>query len=76
MDGKSLTLLGIVFIFLGIAAFSYKGITYTRREKIVDVSPITATADAENILPISPLSSGFVLLGGIALVVIGRKKSF
>ena len=76
MDGKSITLLGIVFIFLGIAAFSYKGITYTRREKIVDGSPITATADAENILPISPLSSGFVLLGGIALVVIGRKESF
>ena len=73
MDGKSITLLGIAFIFLGIAAFGYKGIIYTSREKIIDISPITATV--ENTIPISPLSSGFVLLGGIVLVMIGRKKS-
>jgi uncharacterized membrane protein len=70
-----LTLVGIALIVLGIVAFAYQGITYTSREKIIDIGPIQATADTQKTIPLSPLLGGLVLVGGIALVVVGAKKS-
>ena len=75
MDSKSITLIGIGLILLGIVAFAYQGITYTSREKIIDIGPIQATADTQKTIPLSPLLGGLVLVGGIALVVVGAKKS-
>jgi uncharacterized membrane protein len=68
-------LVGIALIVLGIVAFAYQGITYTSREKIIDVGPIQATADTQKTIPLSPLLGGLVLVGGIALVVVGAKTS-
>jgi uncharacterized membrane protein len=68
-------LVGIALILLGIVAFAYQGITYTSREKIIDIGPIQATADTKKTIPLSPLVGGAALLGGIVLVVVGAKKS-
>ena len=70
-----ITLVGIALIILGIVAFAYQGITYTSREKIIDIGPIQATADTQKSIPLSPLLGGLVLVGGIALVVVGAKTS-
>ena len=75
MDIKPLTLLGIALIVLGIVAFAYQGITYTSREKIIDIGPIQATADTQKTIPLPPLLGGLVLAGGIVLVLVGAKKS-
>jgi len=68
-------LVGIALILLGIVAFAYQGITYTSREKIIDIGPIQATADTKKTIPLSPLVGGAALVGGIVLVVVGAKKS-
>jgi len=70
-----LTLVGISLIVLGIVAFAYQGITYTSREKIVDIGPFQATADTKKTIPLSPLVGGAALVGGIVLVVVGAKKA-
>jgi hypothetical protein len=70
-----ITLVGIALIVLGIVAFAYRGITYTSREKIIDIGPIQATADTQKTIPLSPLLGGLALFGGIVLVVVGAKKS-
>ena len=69
------TLVGIALIVLGIVAFAYQGITYTSREKIIDIGPIQATADTQKTIPLPPLLGGLVLAGGIVLVLVGAKKS-
>ncbi len=74
MDSKSITLLGIAFILLGIVAFTYQGGS-TSAEKIIDIGSIQAAADTPKTTPISPLLGGLMLVGGIALVVVGAKKS-
>ncbi len=74
MDSKSITLLGIAFILLGIVAFTQQG-SSTSAEKIIDIGSIQATADTQNTIPISPLLGGLMLVGGIALVAVGAKKS-
>jgi uncharacterized membrane protein len=75
MGIKSITLVGIALIVLGIVAFAYQGITYTSREKVIDIGPLQANVDTKKTIPLSPLLGGLVLVGGIVLVVVGAKKS-
>lgn len=69
------TLVGIALIVLGIVAFAYQGITYTSREKVVDIGPLQASVDTKKTIPLPPILGGLVLVGGIALVVVGAKQS-
>ena len=39
---KTATILGIALIMLGVVAFTYQGITYSTREKVVDLGPLQA----------------------------------
>ena len=72
---NAITLVGIALIVLGVVAFGYQGITYTSREKIIDIGPIQATADTQKTIPLSPVLGGLALVGGIVLVVVGAKKA-
>jgi hypothetical protein len=72
---KPYTLIGIVLIAVGIAAFTYQGITYTTREKVVDVGPLHMTAERTRTIPLTPIVGALALVGGIALLVTGSKKS-
>lgn len=71
---NAITLVGIALIVLGIVAFAYQGITYTSREKVIDIGPLQASVDTKKTIPLSPLLGGLALVGGIVLVV-GAKKS-
>jgi hypothetical protein len=71
---RTYTLLGIILIVVGIAAFAYQGITFTTREKVVDLGPIQMTADRSRTIPLTPVVGAIALIGGIALLVTGSKK--
>ena len=75
MGIKAITLVGIALILLGIVAFAYQGISYTSREKVIDIGPLQASVDTKKTIPLSPLLGGLALVGGIVLVVVGTKKS-
>ena len=75
MGIKPITVVGIVLILLGIVAFTYQGISYTSREKVVDIGPLQASVDTKKTIPLPPILGGLVLAGGILLVVVGAKKS-
>jgi uncharacterized membrane protein len=72
---KSLSIAGILLIVLGALVFAYQGINYTRREKVLDVGPIHAMKDTQEHIPISPVLGGLALIGGIALLVSGMRRS-
>jgi hypothetical protein len=67
-------ILAIILIAIGIAAFAYQGISYTTRDKVVDVGPIHLTADKTNTIPLSPFVGAVAIVGGIVLLVVGNKK--
>ena len=71
---KTYTLIGIVLIVIGIIALAYQGITYTTREKVVDIGPIQMTADKTKTIPLPPIVGGIALVSGIVLLVAGGKK--
>ena len=71
---KTYTLTGIILIVIGIVALAYQGITYTTREKVVDIGPIQMTAEKTKTLPLPPLVGGIALVGGIVLLVMGSRR--
>jgi len=70
---KPISLVGIVLIVLGLAALVYQGITYTKRDTIIDVGPIHATAEREHTVPLPPIVGVVSVVAGIALVFAGRR---
>ena len=70
---KAPTLVGIVLIVLAVIAFSYQGITYTKREKVLDIGRIEATAEKKETIPLPPILGAAALIGGVALVFVGSK---
>jgi len=71
---KTNTLLAIILITVGIAVFAYQGITYTTREKVVDIGPIHMTAEKTKTIPFMPIVGAIAVVGGIVLLVMGNKK--
>ena len=71
---KTYTLTGIILIVIGVVALAYQGITYTTREKVVDIGPIQMTAEKTKTLPLPPIVGGIALVGGLVLLVKGNKK--
>ncbi len=72
---KPLSILGVLLILLGVVSLAYQGISYTTRETVVDIGPIEATAERERTLPLPPLVGIAALIGGVALVVVGARKT-
>lgn len=68
-------IVGIILIVAGALALIFQGITYTRREQVVDIGPIEATATEEETIPIPPIVGGILLVAGVALVVVGGRKT-
>ena len=70
---KPMTMIGMTLIVLGLVALMYQGITYTRRETVLDIGPLHATADRQKTLPLSPVLGLAALAGGVALLVAGSR---
>jgi hypothetical protein len=68
-------LIGIALIVLGVIALVYQGITYTSKEKIIDLGPFKAEVNRERTIPLSPVLGVVALAGGIALLLFTGRRS-
>jgi len=67
-------LFAVILIAVGIAAFAYQGITFTTREKSVDLGPVHVTTDKTRTIPLPPIVGAVALVGGVALLLMENKK--
>jgi len=72
---KPMIIIAVILIALGVVALAYQGISYTTREKVVDLGPLKLTADNTRTIPLPPIVGAVALVGGVALLVIARKRS-
>ena len=72
---KPISWIGIVLIILGGLALAYQGFTYTHQEKVLDLGPIHDSREDHERVSIPPIVGGLALVGGIALLVLGGRKS-
>jgi hypothetical protein len=68
-------LIGVALIALGVIALVYQGITYTSKEKILDVGPFKAEVKREKTIPLSPVLGVVALVGGVALLLVAGRRS-
>lgn len=71
---KSQTILAIVLIVIGAVALTYQGITYTTREKAIDIGPLEVTTEERHTIPLPPVIGGAALVAGLVLLVMAGKK--
>lgn len=67
-------IIAVLLIVLGVIALAYGGITYTTREKVLEVGPITATTEKTETIPLSPVLGGLALVAGVVLLVFGGRR--
>jgi uncharacterized membrane protein YidH (DUF202 family) len=60
--------LGIVLVIIGLLGLAYGGLSWTRKDKIVDAGPIQISANKKETLPIPPIAGGLFLVAGIVLL--------
>lgn len=75
MKRTHLLAVGIILAVLGAAALIWQRVGYTQRETLVDVGSVNITADTRKSLPLPPILGGIALAGGVALIVVGARKS-
>jgi hypothetical protein len=61
--------LGVLLVALGLLGLLYGGLSWTRKDKVVDAGPIEITADKTERIPIPPIAGGLILVAGIALLM-------
>jgi hypothetical protein len=72
---KAATVVGVIFIVLGLAGLIAGGFTYTHQKKDVDMGPLQISHEQTRTVPIPPILGGVALLAGIGLMVAGAKQS-
>jgi uncharacterized membrane protein YidH (DUF202 family) len=69
-------LVGIVLVILGVVGLAYGGVTWTTKEKVVDLGPLQVSHDKTQSLPLPPIAGGICLIAGVVLLVAaGRQQS-
>lgn len=72
---KPASIIGIILIIVGVVALALGGISYTKREKVINAGPLQVSADREKTIPLPPVLGGICLVGGIVLVIVGSRQT-
>ena len=72
---RGIMILGVVLIILGVVALAWQGITYTKKEKVVEIGPLKVEAEREKTIPLPPILGGVAVAAGVVLVVVGARRS-
>ena len=66
--------LGIILIIAGAIMLIWSGISFTKKEKVVDVGPLEVSVDKKQQLTWPPYLGGVLIVGGIVLVITDKKR--
>ena len=71
---KPVAVLGVILIILGIVALAYQGISYTKKDKVVDLGPLKVETEKKETIPLPPVLGVIAVVGGIVLVAVSARK--
>ena len=72
---KPMMIVGLLLIVLGVAGVGFQGISYTSREKVVDIGGLEITAETRKTIPVPLIVGGLALVAGIGTVVVASRKA-
>jgi len=65
---------GIVLVIFGILMMAYTGIDFITKKRVVDIGPIKIDKEENNPVQWSPIVGVVLIIGGIVVVLRGRKE--
>jgi hypothetical protein len=71
---KNQLIVGIVIALLGAGMLVYQSVSFTTKEEVVKIGPISATADKEHTIGFPPVVSWALLAAGIGLIIVGSRR--
>lgn len=71
---RSLTLIGVILVVLGIAAFIFDRFSFTERSTAVEVGPIEVTTERERTISVPNIAAGAAVAAGLIMVVMGSRR--
>lgn len=71
MQTKSI---GFILVIIGIVMIAYTGFNYVTTEKVVDIGPIQIEKKKNNPVRWSPILGVVLLVGGLIVIVSGKKS--
>jgi len=66
--------LGIVLIVIGLVMTVITGFNVVTKKKVVDLGPLEINKEEKTPIYWSPVLGGVLLIGGIVITLMGRKK--
>ncbi len=72
---KPLAIIGVILIIVGIVALAYQGISYTTKEKVLDIGPLKVETEKQKTIPLPPILGVAALAVGVVLVVVGMRRT-
>ena len=70
---KATLILGVASIVMGAAILGYDHYSYTTTEKVLQIGPLTATAERTHTVPLPPIL-GWLLIGGACALIFGARS--
>jgi hypothetical protein len=71
---RSTLIAGIALLVIGAAILGYNHYSYTTTEQVLQVGPITATAEKTHTISFPPILGWLLVGGGVGLVIFGLSK--
>ena len=69
-------ILGVILVVVGIVMLAYGGYAvYTTKENVAKFGPLEINKQEEHPVPIGPIIGGVCIVGGIILLVSGKRSS-
>ena len=61
--------MGALLLVLGVVALVYGGVSWTRKDTVIDAGPVEVTADKRESLAVPPLVGLVLVVRGLVLVM-------
>jgi uncharacterized membrane protein YidH (DUF202 family) len=71
---KVMRILGIILIVIGLLTLALPYVTFTKKEKVLDIGPVEAVAETKETIPISPIIGAVILVAGAGIVIASMRK--
>ena len=68
------TVIAVIMMAIGVIGLAWGGITYVKDRDTLDLGVAEITTEEKDTVPLPPIVSALLLIGGTSLLVLGRRR--
>ena len=72
---RTLLLIGVVLVVLGIAGLIVQNVTFTETKQVLNVGPLPVSAEEQHNMPIPTNAENIAVVAGLGMIFASRRYS-